>query len=206
MVDGIIIFDMGTDFWSRVASGAVLIQAIAQYLVTLNIWSHNILLLLARRRAAKAGVPCQVMHKAEIASLWLVHGKCALSRLFVGPRAGALCCRPPLVRVVVYNIRGHLIRICDCCVHPILQHAGGPDSVGHIPDNGVHYSVLFHHHPAGKARTQDRVLCLHCFDTLLCACQLCWLVFFYSSAHRGLADPWLDQRRHLNCWVALCAR
>ena len=68
MVDGIIIFDMGTDFWSRVASGAVLIQAIAQYLVTLNIWSHNILLLLARRRAAKAGVPCQVMHKADVAS------------------------------------------------------------------------------------------------------------------------------------------
>ena len=60
MVDGIIIFDMGTDFWSRAASGAVLIQAVAQYLVTLNIWSHNILLLLARSRAAKAGVPCQV--------------------------------------------------------------------------------------------------------------------------------------------------
>ena len=59
-VDGIIIFDMGSDWLSRLASGAVLVQAIAQYLVTLNIWSHNILLLLARRKAARAGVPCSV--------------------------------------------------------------------------------------------------------------------------------------------------
>ncbi len=59
-MDGIIIFDMGSDWLARLASGAVLIQAIAQYLVTLNIWSHNILLLLARRRASRAGVPCTV--------------------------------------------------------------------------------------------------------------------------------------------------
>ena len=59
-MDGIIIFDMGSDWLSRLASGAILVQAVAQYLVTLNIWSHNILLLLARRSAAKAGVPCNV--------------------------------------------------------------------------------------------------------------------------------------------------
>ena len=69
-VDGIIIFDMGSDWLSRLASGAVFIQAIAQYLVTLNIWSHNILLLLARRRASRAGVACTVIpsHTADLAT------------------------------------------------------------------------------------------------------------------------------------------
>ncbi|KAK9845239.1 hypothetical protein WJX81_000853 [Elliptochloris bilobata] len=47
----LIIFGMGTGPAARAAAAAILLQALAQYLVNLNVWTHNILTLVARRRA-----------------------------------------------------------------------------------------------------------------------------------------------------------
>ena len=44
----VIIFGIGDDWLARAACNAILIQGIGQYLVNLNIWTHNILTLLAR--------------------------------------------------------------------------------------------------------------------------------------------------------------
>ena len=45
-----IIFGIGDDWLARAAYNAILIQGVGQYLVNLNIWTHNILTLLARSR------------------------------------------------------------------------------------------------------------------------------------------------------------
>lgn len=50
-VHEIVIFALGEGPWERAAAGAVLLQALAQYLVNLNLWSHNLLVLLSRARA-----------------------------------------------------------------------------------------------------------------------------------------------------------
>ena len=46
----VIIFGIGDDWLARAACNAILIQGIGMYLVNLNIWTHNILTLLARSR------------------------------------------------------------------------------------------------------------------------------------------------------------
>ena len=40
-------------------------QALAQYLVNLNIWTHNILTLVARRRALASHSRCNIQHSAD---------------------------------------------------------------------------------------------------------------------------------------------
>lgn len=56
-VHGVVIFALGTGAWERAAAAAVLVQASAQYLVNLNVWCHNVLVLLHRRAArARGGV------------------------------------------------------------------------------------------------------------------------------------------------------
>lgn len=61
-VHGVIIFALGSGPWERAAAAAVLVQASAQYLVNLNVWSHNVLVLAHRRRmrsqAAEATANC----------------------------------------------------------------------------------------------------------------------------------------------------
>lgn len=48
----VIIFGIGNDWLARAACNAILIQGVGQYLVNLNIWTHNILTLLARSRVS----------------------------------------------------------------------------------------------------------------------------------------------------------
>ncbi|EIE25419.1 hypothetical protein COCSUDRAFT_46708 [Coccomyxa subellipsoidea C-169] len=52
-VPDVIIFGIGDDWLARAACNAILIQGIGQYLVNLNIWTHNILTLLARSQGSK---------------------------------------------------------------------------------------------------------------------------------------------------------
>ena len=49
-VHEIVIFALGDGPWERAAAGAVLLQALAQYLVNVNVWVHNLLVLLSRAR------------------------------------------------------------------------------------------------------------------------------------------------------------
>ena len=49
-VHEIVIFALGEGPWERAAAGAVLLQALAQYLVNVNVWVHNLLVLLSRAR------------------------------------------------------------------------------------------------------------------------------------------------------------
>ena len=51
-VHEIVIFALGEGPWERAAAAAVLLQALAQYLVNVNVWVHNLLVLLSRARAA----------------------------------------------------------------------------------------------------------------------------------------------------------
>ncbi len=51
-VTDVIIFGIGNDWLARAACNAILIQGVGQYLVNLNIWTHNILTLLARSRVS----------------------------------------------------------------------------------------------------------------------------------------------------------
>ena len=51
-VPDVIIFGIGDDWLARAACNAILIQGIGQYLVNLNIWTHNILTLLARSQVS----------------------------------------------------------------------------------------------------------------------------------------------------------
>lgn len=60
----VIIFGIGDDWLARAAYNAILIQGVGQYLVNLNIWTHNILTLLARSRVR----PLLFMHKFLAAS------------------------------------------------------------------------------------------------------------------------------------------
>ena len=52
-VHEIVIFALGEGKWERAAAGAVLLQALAQYLVNVNVWVHNLLVLLSRAREAR---------------------------------------------------------------------------------------------------------------------------------------------------------
>jgi solute carrier family 32 (vesicular inhibitory amino acid transporter) len=54
-VHEIVIFALGEGPWERAAAGAVLLQALAQYLVNVNVWVHNLLVLLSRAREARKG-------------------------------------------------------------------------------------------------------------------------------------------------------
>ncbi len=47
-VPEMIIFGIGDDWLARAAYNAILVQGMGQYLVNLNVWTHNILTLLAR--------------------------------------------------------------------------------------------------------------------------------------------------------------
>ncbi|WIA36420.1 hypothetical protein OEZ86_007730 [Tetradesmus obliquus] len=55
-VTDIVIFSLGESLQARIAAGLILVQALSQYLVNLNVWSHNLLVLTARtyRKAAAA--------------------------------------------------------------------------------------------------------------------------------------------------------
>lgn len=48
-VADIVIFSLGDSPLARLAAGCILIQALAQYLVNLNVWTHNLLVLLGRK-------------------------------------------------------------------------------------------------------------------------------------------------------------
>ena len=55
-VHEIVIFALGEGKWERAAAGAVLLQALAQYLVNVNVWVHNLLVLLSRAREGRKSV------------------------------------------------------------------------------------------------------------------------------------------------------
>ena len=57
----VIIFGIGNDWLARAACNAILIQGVGQYLVNLNIWTHNILTLLARSRVSHIAVALTLM-------------------------------------------------------------------------------------------------------------------------------------------------
>ena len=57
----VIIFGIGNDWLARAACNAILIQGVGQYLVNLNIWTHNILTLLARSRVRHIPVALTLM-------------------------------------------------------------------------------------------------------------------------------------------------
>ncbi|EFJ49048.1 hypothetical protein VOLCADRAFT_104490 [Volvox carteri f. nagariensis] len=48
-VNGIVIFNMNPGPAAQIAAGFIFFQALAQYLVNLNVWTHNLLVLLSRR-------------------------------------------------------------------------------------------------------------------------------------------------------------
>lgn len=54
-VHEIVIFALGEGPWERAAAAAVLLQALAQYLVNVNVWVHNLLVLLSRAMEARSG-------------------------------------------------------------------------------------------------------------------------------------------------------
>lgn len=75
----VIIFSIGDDWLARAACNAILIQGIGQYLVNLNIWTHNILTLLARSQvphcacmlpAALSRLLCSETDPPSISSAW----------------------------------------------------------------------------------------------------------------------------------------
>lgn len=57
-VADIVIFSLGESALARIAAGCILVQAVAQYLVNVNVWTHNLMVLLGRalnhRRSANA--------------------------------------------------------------------------------------------------------------------------------------------------------
>ncbi|KXZ51057.1 hypothetical protein GPECTOR_14g43 [Gonium pectorale] len=54
-VHGIVIFNMTPGPAARVAACFIFLQALAQYLVNLNVWTHNLLVLLSRRGTPAEG-------------------------------------------------------------------------------------------------------------------------------------------------------
>ena len=44
-----------------------MLQALAQYLVNLNVWTHNVLTILARRKALQSSSRCNVQHAGALA-------------------------------------------------------------------------------------------------------------------------------------------
>lgn len=54
-IGGILIFSLGESPLVRFASGCILIQAISQYLINLNVWIHNLLTLVSRSLGASEG-------------------------------------------------------------------------------------------------------------------------------------------------------
>ncbi|CAL5220298.1 g2283 [Coccomyxa viridis] len=82
-VQEIIIFGTGYDTWSRIAAGAILFQALAQYLVNLNVWTHNVLTVLARSRAKRTSSACDVRHAGDHKRLpWLIASVCIVGYSF----------------------------------------------------------------------------------------------------------------------------
>lgn len=82
-VQEIIIFGTGMDVWSRVAAGAILFQALAQYLVNLNVWTHNVLTILARRKALQSSSHCNVQCAGDHKRLpWLLASACIIAYSF----------------------------------------------------------------------------------------------------------------------------
>ncbi len=72
-VSDVIIFGIGSGVWARAACNAILVQAVGQYLVNLNVWTHNILTILARRAGALTGTKVTVETSADHHWLpWLV--------------------------------------------------------------------------------------------------------------------------------------
>eukprot|EP00879_Flechtneria_rotunda_P019308 GHRR01020278.1.p1 GENE.GHRR01020278.1~~GHRR01020278.1.p1 ORF type:complete len:294 (+),score=89.66 GHRR01020278.1:812-1693(+) len=47
-VADIVIFSLGDSTLARLAAGCILIQALAQYLVNVNVWTHNLMVLIGR--------------------------------------------------------------------------------------------------------------------------------------------------------------
>ena len=70
----VIIFGIGDDWLARAACNAILVQGIGMYLVNLNIWTHNILTLLARSRvrprALRASHPIPSAGRASQPAVW----------------------------------------------------------------------------------------------------------------------------------------
>ncbi|MEW5297296.1 MAG: hypothetical protein WDW36_000513 [Sanguina aurantia] len=74
-ITDIIIFSLPAGPISQAAAAAILFQALAQYLVNLNVWTHNLLTLIARQRTPKATIVCASDHKAGtwfVASLFVL--------------------------------------------------------------------------------------------------------------------------------------
>lgn len=65
-MSGIVIFNMRPGKPAQVAAALILLQALAQYLVNLNIWTHNLLVLLGRAsdRAQASHARCDGSHSA----------------------------------------------------------------------------------------------------------------------------------------------
>ncbi|GAX75715.1 hypothetical protein CEUSTIGMA_g3158.t1 [Chlamydomonas eustigma] len=63
-IDGIVIFSLGDSPHVRVAAALILVQATSQYLVNLNVWTHNLLTLLARStsEARALDIHCSTDH------------------------------------------------------------------------------------------------------------------------------------------------
>ena len=65
-IDGIIIFSLGDSPRVRFAAALILLQALSQYLVNLNVWTHNLLTLIARSGengdAAADAIQCSSDH------------------------------------------------------------------------------------------------------------------------------------------------
>lgn len=81
-VADIIIFSIGSGLWGRVAAGLILLQAIAQYLVNLNIWNHNLLTLISRGCGWDQRISCAVDHNPYWwfgVSVFVVAYSCAIS-------------------------------------------------------------------------------------------------------------------------------
>ena len=60
----IVVFSLGEGLLGRVAAACVLVQAIAQYMVNLNVWTHNLLVLMARKRKARRTKSMQALAAA----------------------------------------------------------------------------------------------------------------------------------------------
>eukprot|EP00798_Chlamydomonas_sp_ICE-L_P028716 gene28716-31890_t len=55
-INGIIIFQLGDGPLARASAGLILVTAISQYLVNLNVWTHNLLVLISRCNLGKSGL------------------------------------------------------------------------------------------------------------------------------------------------------
>ncbi len=61
-IGGIIVFSLSDSPRVRFAAGLILLQATSQYLVNLNVWTHNLLTLFARSRSEVLDIRCSLDH------------------------------------------------------------------------------------------------------------------------------------------------